>query len=63
MQGFDRKKNAYYSSLQPWLGIWGVFLARIADEFAKVSVFEWRRRRVNWGALAAGQRGQEVAAH
>ena len=24
-QGFDRKKSAYYSGLQPWLSIWGVF--------------------------------------
>ena len=24
-QGFDRKKSAYYSNLQPWLSIWGVF--------------------------------------
>lgn len=24
-QGFDRTKNVYFSTLQPWLGIWGVF--------------------------------------
>ncbi len=24
-QGFDRKKSAYFSSLQPYLSIWGVF--------------------------------------
>ena len=24
-QGFDRKKSAYYSSLQPYLSCWGVF--------------------------------------
>ncbi|WP_272976636.1 MATE family efflux transporter [Deinococcus geothermalis] len=45
------------------LGVWGVFLARILDELAKVSVFEWRRRRVNWEALASAPQGPEVAAH
>lgn len=24
-QGFDRKKSAYFSNLQPWLSMWGVF--------------------------------------
>jgi yeast amino acid transporter len=24
-QGFDRTKLVYYSSLQPWLSIWGIF--------------------------------------
>lgn len=24
-QGFDRKKSAYYSNLQPYLSCWGVF--------------------------------------
>ncbi|WP_034384792.1 MATE family efflux transporter [Deinococcus sp. YIM 77859] len=39
------------------LGVWGVFLARVLDEVAKVLIFEWRRRRVNWEALAAAQGG------
>ncbi|GAA5531971.1 MATE family efflux transporter [Deinococcus aluminii] len=53
---------AIFLGLYTPLGVWGVFLARIADELAKVGIFEWRRRRVNWEALAAAQRGQEVAA-
>ncbi|KAH8116357.1 general amino acid permease 1 [Phellopilus nigrolimitatus] len=28
-QGFDRTKSAYYSSLQPWLSIWGAFWCTI----------------------------------
>ena len=28
-QGFDRTKSIYYSSLQPWLSIWGVFWTTI----------------------------------
>ncbi|WP_233554712.1 MATE family efflux transporter [Deinococcus cavernae] len=45
------------------LGVWGVFLARSLDEVAKVIVFEWRKRRVDWPRLAQEQRGQDVAAH
>ncbi|GAA5511931.1 putative FMN/FAD exporter YeeO [Deinococcus carri] len=52
---------ALFLGLHTPLGVWGVFLARVADELAKVAIFEWRRRRVNWVALAAAQRGPEVA--
>ncbi|GGK91679.1 MATE family efflux transporter [Deinococcus radiotolerans] len=45
------------------LGVWGVFLARGAEEVVKVSIFEWRRRRINWEKLARDQQGQDVAAH
>lgn len=44
------------------LGVWGVFLARVLDEVAKVVIFEWRRRRLNWDALAEAQRGRETTA-
>ncbi|UBV41554.1 MATE family efflux transporter [Deinococcus taeanensis] len=40
------------------LGVWGVFLARSAEEIAKVMIFEWRRRRINWERLAQEQAGQ-----
>lgn len=53
---------AIYLGLYTPLGVWGVFLARVADELAKIAIFEWRRRQVNWGALAAAQRGKETAA-
>jgi putative MATE family efflux protein len=52
---------AIYLGLYTPLGVWGVFLARIADELVKVAIFEWRRGRVDWGALAAAQQGKEVA--
>ncbi|MBB5232655.1 MATE family efflux transporter [Deinococcus budaensis] len=55
---------AIFLGLYTPLGVWGVFLARVADELAKVAIFEWRRRRVDWEALAATQRGKEaLAAH
>lgn len=44
------------------LGVWGVFLARSLDEVAKVLVFEWRKRRLNWLKLAQEQQGKEVVA-
>ena len=44
------------------LGVWGVFLARSAEEVVKVLIFEWRRRRIDWDRLATEQRGKEVAA-
>lgn len=53
---------AIWLGLYTPLGVWGVFLARTLDEVAKVLIFEWRRRRVNWAALAEAQRGQEVGA-
>lgn len=42
-----------------WLGLHtpllflGVILARVADELAKLAILNWRRRRINWDALAA----------
>lgn len=56
---------AIWLGLYTPLGVWGVFLARILEEIAKVLVFEWRRRRVNWERLAQEQQGQPVtvAAH
>ena len=44
------------------LGVWGVFLARSLEEVAKVLIFEWRARRLNWARLAEEGRGREVAA-
>ena len=38
------------------LGVWGVLLARVADELAKVLIFERRRRRIDWARLAEEQR-------
>ncbi|MFC4425760.1 MATE family efflux transporter [Deinococcus navajonensis] len=40
------------------MGIWGVFLARTLEEVAKVAIFEWRRRRLDWETLAREQQGQ-----
>ena len=34
------------------LGIYGVFIARAMEEFAKIAVFSWRGRRLNWDAIA-----------
>ncbi len=34
------------------LGIYGVFIARAMEELAKISVFSWRGRRLNWDAIA-----------
>ncbi|GBF05031.1 MATE efflux family protein [Deinococcus aerius] len=48
---------AIFLGLYTPLGVWGVFLARVLDELAKVAIFEWRRRRVNWVGLAEAQRG------
>ena len=48
-------------SVHAGLGVAGVFAARGAEEVAKVLVFRWRQRRVNWDALAA--EGQPRAAH
>ncbi|GGR81009.1 MATE family efflux transporter [Deinococcus sedimenti] len=45
------------------LGVWGVFLARGAEEVVKVLIFEWRRRRIDWEKLARDQQGQDIAAH
>lgn len=44
---------AIYLGLYTPLGLWGVFVARTLDELAKVMVFEWRRRRIDWDELAA----------
>lgn len=35
------------------LGIYGVFIARAAEEIVKVVIFTWRGRRLNWDAIAA----------
>jgi uncharacterized membrane protein YhfC len=35
------------------MGIYGVFLARIIEEFAKWVIFAWRMRRINWDKLAS----------
>jgi putative MATE family efflux protein len=35
------------------LGIYGVFIARGLEEIAKVMIFTWRGRRLNWDAIAA----------
>ncbi len=53
---------AVFLGLYTPLGVWGVFLARVLDELAKVAIFEWRRRRVNWAGVAEGQRGPGVLA-
>ena len=34
------------------LGIYGVFIARGLEEIAKVAIFTWRGRRLNWDAIA-----------
>jgi hypothetical protein len=31
----------------------GVFLARVVEECAKVAIFTWRTRRLDWHRLAA----------
>ena len=36
------------------LGIAGVFLARVVEEVAKLVIFTWRERRLDWSGLAAG---------
>ena len=35
------------------LGIAGVFLARVVEEVAKLVIFTWRERRLDWARLAA----------
>ncbi|GGK15054.1 MATE family efflux transporter [Deinococcus malanensis] len=52
---------AIWLGLYTPLGVWGVFLARALEELAKVCVFEWRRRRINWEKLALEQRGRDPA--
>lgn len=34
------------------MGIYGIFLARIIEEFAKWAIFAWRMRRIDWHKLA-----------
>ena len=34
------------------LGIYGVFIGRGIEELAKVAIFTWRGRRLNWDAIA-----------
>lgn len=53
---------AFLLGLHTPLGVWGVFVARSFDEIAKVLIFEWRKRRVNWQKLATEQQGQESQA-
>ena len=33
------------------LGIWGVLLARAAEELVKVGIFAWRTRKVVWSRV------------
>lgn len=35
------------------LGVYGIFLARVIEEFFKFAFFSWRQRRINWDAVAA----------
>jgi putative MATE family efflux protein len=44
---------AVFLGLYTPLGIVGVFLARVAEELAKLAVFAWRARRLDWHTLAA----------
>jgi putative MATE family efflux protein len=37
------------------MGIYGIFLARIIEEFAKWAILAWRMRRINWHKLALTQ--------
>ena len=53
---------ALWLGLYTPLGVWGVFIARTADEVAKVLIFQWRKNRVDWDRLAQEQRGKEVVA-
>jgi hypothetical protein len=39
--------------LQTPLGIAGVILARVVEELAKVVIFSWQARRLDYEALAA----------
>lgn len=47
---------AIYLGLYTPLGLWGVFLARTLDELAKMMIFEWRRRQIDWNKLAGKEK-------
>jgi len=35
------------------LGVYGIFVARVIEEFFKFGFFSWRQRRISWDAVAA----------
>lgn len=37
------------------LVVYGVFIARVVEEVAKLGIFTWRKRRINWDDLAQKQ--------
>jgi putative MATE family efflux protein len=46
---------AFLLGLYTPLGIWGIMIARVADEIAKLAVFEYRAKRIDWHKLVASQ--------
>ncbi|WP_264774477.1 hypothetical protein [Deinococcus aetherius] len=44
------------------LGVWGVLLARVAEEVVKVLIFAWRARKLAWPRVIAEQAGLTAAA-
>ncbi|WP_216318875.1 MATE family efflux transporter [Deinococcus aestuarii] len=43
------------------LGVWGVLLARVAEEVAKVLIFAWRAKKLAWPRVIAAQAGVAAA--
>ena len=43
------------------LGFWGVLVARVLEEVVKIAIFTWRRRKLSWGSVIAGQTALNAA--
>ncbi|MCP2013699.1 putative MATE family efflux protein [Deinococcus sp. HSC-46F16] len=43
------------------LGFWGVLVARVLEEVVKIAIFTWRRRKLSWGQVIAGQTALNAA--
>lgn len=53
---------AFLLGLHTSLGIWGIMIARAADEVAKLVVFSFRANRIDWQKLVDSQAKPEPAA-
>jgi putative MATE family efflux protein len=52
---------AYLLAFPLGLGFWGLLIARVTEECAKLAIFIWRARQIDWDRLA--QEGHQVVAH